>query len=292
MNSSIETTDIILNTINSIFEKLFSSIDNELYSILDDLIFISSDILYNDNFLNIIGKSPTNGILLVSNSLLIGFVLFYSIKYLISHLNYNKIESPSSFIFNIIIFGLIMNFSFDILKLILDLNSYISLSIRAIGEELFHISISFSELITNINKTLSINFTSFNIFSIDGLIKSTLSFSLLNLIFSYSLRYVLIEIFILISPFAFLSLSLSSTSFFFKVWIKNFFSLLLIQHIVSLTLVLIFSLNLNSNNLLNKFIYLGGLYSLIKANSFVREFIGGISTNVSTNVHNFTNFFH
>ena len=40
----------------------------------------------------------------------------------------------------------------------------------------------------------------------------------------------------------------------------------------------------SSGNLLVKFLYIGAIYALIKANSFVREFIGGISTNISHSV--------
>ena len=100
----------------------------------------------------------------------------------------------------------------------------------------------------------------------------------------------MIKIFVLLSPFAFLSLCLNSTSWFFKTWIKNLFSLLFIQIIVALVLLILFSLDFSSENLLNQFIYIGGIYALIKANSFVREFIGGVSTDISQSVHNFSNF--
>ncbi len=43
-------TQTILNTINYIFETLLSSIDNRLYGILDDLTFVSSDILHDNYF--------------------------------------------------------------------------------------------------------------------------------------------------------------------------------------------------------------------------------------------------
>ena len=43
----------------------------------------------------------------------------------------------------------------------------------------------------------------------------------------------------------------------------------------------------SSSEVFSKFIYIGGLYALIKANSFVREFIGGISTEFSQNVNKF-----
>ncbi|MFR6659844.1 MAG: hypothetical protein ACLURX_07530, partial [Clostridia bacterium] len=141
-------------------------------------------------------------------------------------------------------------------------------------------NISFSTLINTINSTIYIGGTSINIFSVNGLLKGTLTFTLLSLVFSYSFRYIMIKVFVLISPFAILSLCLDNTSWFFKAWIKNLFSLLLIQIIVSLILVILFSVNTSNNDLFSKFIYIGGIYALIKANSFVREFIGGISTNI------------
>lgn len=280
-------TQTIISTINTIFETLFSSIDNNLYSVLDEITFISSNILYDKNFENILGTNASNGILLISNSLLFGFLLYYASKYLLSHITYTPTENPSSFIFKLIIFGICMNFSFFIIEFILDLNSNISLAIRNLGKSLFSKNICFSELILKINSNIAIDTNSLNIFSVDGLIKSTLSLSLLNLVLSYSFRYVMVKVFILISPFAFLSLSLKSTSWFFKSWFRNLFSLLFIQIIVSIILLLLFSLDFSSNNLLSKFIYVGGMYALIKANSFVREFIGGVSTSISQSVQNF-----
>lgn len=289
MENTTDITQIIISTINAIFENLFSSIDNNLYCVLDDITFINSDILYDKNFENIFGTSSSNGILLIANSLLIAFILYYSIRYLIAHFTYSKTETPFSFIIKLILFGICMNFSFFILQLILELNSNISLAIRSIGESLFGKNICFSELINSINTNMSIDTNSLNIFSIDGLIKSTLTLSLLNLVFSYSLRYILIKVFVLLSPFAFLSLSMNSTSWFFKTWLQNLFSLLIIQIIVSIILLILFSMNYSSD-LLIKFIYVGGMYALIKANSFVREFIGGVSTTVSQSVQNFVGF--
>lgn len=287
MENNNEITQTIIHTINTLFETLFNSIDNNLYSVLDDITFITSDILKDRNFENIFGTSSSNGILLISNSLLIAFILYFSIRYLLAHLIYTKVDSPSSFVLKLIIFGISMNFSFFLVELFLDLNSNISLAIRNLGESLFNKNICFSELITTINTHISIDSSALNIFSIDGLIKSTLSLSLLNLVFSYSFRYVMVKVLILLSPFAFLCLTLDSTKIFFKIWLKNLFSLLFIQIIVSLVLVLLFSMDFSSTNLFSKFVYVGGIYALIKANSLVRDFIGGLSTDITQTVKNF-----
>ena len=286
-----DITQIIIDTINTILGNLFSSIDNNLYSLLDNIAFINSDILNDNNFENIFGTSTSNGILLIANSLLLGIIVYFAIKFLLSHFTYTQIEKPYNFLIKLIICGICMNCSYFLLSQFLDIFSNISVAIRNLGEDLFNKNICFSELILNINTNISMNNSSIDIFSLDGLIKGTISVSLLNIVFSYSFRYILIKIFILLSPFAILSNSLSSTSWFFKSWFKNLFSLLFIQIIISIILLILFSINYSSSNIFSKFIYIGGLYALIKSNSFVREFLGGVSTDISQNVNNFSNFF-
>ena len=82
MENNTDISQIILDTINKIFETLFSSIDNNLYNVLDNLTFINSDILNDKNFEIIFGTSASNGILLIANSFLLAFILYYSIRYL------------------------------------------------------------------------------------------------------------------------------------------------------------------------------------------------------------------
>jgi len=287
LENSTDITQVIINTINSIFETLFSSIDNNLYSVLDDITFINSDILYDKNFETLFGTSTSNGILLIANSFLLAFILYYAARYLMAHFTYTQTEAPLSFIIKLLLFGIAMNFSFFIVEFIIDLNSNVSLSIRNLGEFLFDKNICFSELISTINTNIAIDTNSLNIFSLDGLIKGTLTISLLNLVFSYSLRYILIKVFVLLSPFAFLSLTLDKTNWFFKSWFKNLFSLLFIQIIVSIVLLILFSMDYSTINLFSKFVYVGGIYALIRVNSLVREFIGGVSTEVSQSVKNF-----
>lgn len=287
MENNSNVTNTIIQTINTILENLFSSIDNNLYAILDDITFINSDIINDSYFEKILGTSTSNGILLIANSLLLGFVLYYSIKYLFSHFTFSQVESPTQFIFKCIIFCICINCSYFFIEQLLNIFSYLSLAIREIGEILFNKNICFAELILSINNFVSVNTTSLDIFSVDGIIKSTLTISLLNLVFTYSFRYIMIKIFILLTPFAFLSLLLQNTSWFFRAWIRNIFSLLFIQLIVSIVLVILFSMDYSSGNLITKFIYIGAIHSLIKANSFVQEFIGGVSTTFSQNVDNF-----
>ena len=285
--TSNNITQTIIDTINTIFNNLFSSINNNLYSILDNLLFINNDFISNSAFENLLGNSVSKSLLIISNSLLVGFAIYYCFKLLFSHFSYIEIEKPYQFIFKIILYGICMNSSYFICEKIIEINYLISGSICEIGNNLFNTEISFSNLLLKLDSIVSVGSSSFDIFSVDGIIKSFISIGLFNLIFSYSLRYILLKLFILISPFAFLTLINNSTSWFFKTWLRAFLSLLLLQSFVAIILLIIFSLNYDINNLFSKFLLIGGIYALTKANSYIRELLGGISTDISVNFSNF-----
>ena len=279
-NSNLTTS--IIETINSIFETLFSSIDTTIYSVLDELTFIDNNILNNSIFQKIFGSTGNNGLLVIANSLLVGFSLYYAIRLIYSYYMNLQIERPYQFIFKLLIFGIVMNCSYFICNQFIQINSFISDAIRTVGSNIFGHDISFSELINKLNY-LSIKENEFNIFSFDGLIKSFISISLFNLIFSYSLRYIMVKVFILITPFAILSLINESTSWFFKTWLRTVLSLLFQQSLVAIILLIIFSFNFSSNNIISQLMCIGGIYALVRANSYIRSLIGGISTDVSNN---------
>lgn len=284
MDSS-EISSIISNTINEMFYKIFSSIDNSLYAVLDDFTFINSDILNDTYFIDIFGISSKNGILLIANSLVLGYLIYYGFKLILAHLGVTQVERPGQFILKIIIYSICMNFSLFICDQIIYIISLISSSIRQVGENLFDTKICFSTIITELNSIISIN-ENLDIFSLDGIVKSLISVSLLNLVITYAVRYVLIKVFVLLSPFAILSLCNKSTSILFNSWIKSFLSLMFIQIFVAIILLLIFSLDISSDNIFSKFILIGAIFILIKANGYIKEMLGGISTDVNMGISN------
>ena len=290
LNSNINITEIILKTINSLLESLFSSIDNNVYNILDDIIFLDSDFLKDKTFESIFGTSVSNGILYIVNAFLFGFVLYYLFRLLLSHFTYLPIENPHQFIFKLLMVSICINSSFFICEQLLTFTSLFSSSIRELGELLFHKNICFSQLVKELNSTIYIENSSFNIFSFDGIIKSFISISLLNLVFSYSFRYILLKILLLFSPFAIATLLNNSTSWFFKTWFRSILSLLCTQILVAMALLIVLSTSYENNNIISKFIYIGSLYVLIRANSIIKELLGGLSTTISQSVNNFGAF--
>lgn len=270
---------------NTLFENLFSSIDNNIYSVLDDITFVNKDIL-NDNLMEkLLGINSYSGIILIANSLIFGFAIFYTIRYLSSIYSNSQVEKPYQFIFKLIIVSISVNSTYFICEQILELNFLISGSIRSIGENLLHMSISFEDLILKIN-SLFYSGTTLNVFSFDGMIKSFTSFGLLNLLFSYSLRYIMIKVFILITPLMLITMLNSNTSWIFKSWLKSVLSLLFVQSLISIILLIIFSTNFIENNIFSKLLYVGSIYALIKANAYTSHIFGGIVTDVNTNLSN------
>lgn len=276
----INIVSSLLESINSIFSSLISSINSNIYTVLDDLLFINSNIFSHSSLNKLLGSPGGSGIISVCNGLVTGFVLYYALTLLLSHLTFSEVQRPSSFVFKLLLCVLAINCCFEICYSAIFVTSCITNLIRKVGENLFSTQICFTTLIENLNSTLYTE-NSFNLFTFDGLIKAFISIGFVNLAISYSLRYVMVRVFILICPFAILSLSINKFSWIFKAWCKTFLSLLFLQILVALILLITFSLEYNPNDFFSQLLYIGSIYALIKANSFLREFMGGLTTDVN-----------
>ena len=266
--------ETITQTINNLFSNLFSSVDNSLYSVLDDLLFINCDILKNNNLNTFLGSSNSNGLIIICNSLLLGFTLYYLCTLLLSHFTFSQVQKPAQFIFKLLLSAIAINSSEFLIQFFINFVSNISLSIREIGEIILNENICLSSFVEKANSSIYIEDISFNMFSLNGLIKSFISIGLLNLSLSYSVRYIMIKVFVLLTPFALTSLLNLNTSWIFKSWFKILLSLLLLQILVPIILLVSFSLDFDSSNIFSKITYIGCIYSLIKCNTFIRDFMG------------------
>lgn len=262
---------IIQESLNAIFSRIFSSLDNSFYHILDNLAFINTDILDNTVIKAFLGTDIKSGTLAICNSLILGLLLYFSIRFLLSHLIYIKTESPKNFIFKAIIFGIIMNNSLWICEQIIFIIDFCSSYLLYTAETLLDKTISFSEFLNLLNRSLFWVPEATDLLSFSGIVKSFSSVGLINLVFTFSLRYILTLIFILISPFAFLSLMTDSTSWIFKSWFKAFISILFFQIIICLLLITAFTFGESSSSLLICILYIGIIQAFQKAGYFVKE---------------------
>lgn len=281
----MENINVISESINQILNQIISSIDNKIYPLLDDIIFIKQNIT-EDLYINkMLGEGQNKGILLIVNTIFVGILIYYAIDILIKTNIYENKNYIFKIIFRIFISIILVNNSLFICNIIIEFFSNIGLAIRNIGEQIFNKNICFTELINKINSVIYISEIENNIFSLEGILKSLTSISLINLMFSYSLRYIIIKVLIIISPFAFMGIAIEQFSWIYKKWIKTLVSAMSIQILVSIILLIIYSIDFNED-IFSKIIYIGGIYGLINANKFINEFIGGINMDVNTGIYN------
>lgn len=278
--TNLSTT--IANTINELIQNLFSSIDNNIYSYIDEIIFLTPSSISNNNFENLFTTS-SNSILVIANALILAYLLYYCVKLFLAYYSGTQVQRPYQFIFKLILCAIIMNSSYFICEQLINIIDLITQALQEIGSNFTSKTISFKTLVTELNSVISISGTSLDIFSLTGIIKSFCSIGLISLMFSYAIRLIMVKVFIILAPFAILSCSINSFNWFFKSWFRSFFSLLFMQFFITIILIVTLSLDFSSN-LISKFLYVGSIYALTKSNTYIRNLIGGISTEINTNL--------
>ncbi len=77
----------IISIINELCNNLFSSINKEVFNLLDKLVFIDKSILSTgENTNKLLSGSQGSGVLILANCLFTAFVLYYCIRLIISQL--------------------------------------------------------------------------------------------------------------------------------------------------------------------------------------------------------------
>lgn len=278
---------IIVDTINTLCQSLFSSIDNAIFPILDEIVFVSPDIIETNYLERILGTNTNTGLLVLANSLILAFILYYAVRRFISFYAGNEVESPYIFIIKSIFVTIFMNFSLSLCSLAVSFTFEITNFITSLGTNIFDKEISFSSLINILNSSFS---SEFNVFSLDGILTGMLSISSFSLIISFALRYIMIKVLVLSSPFAFLCLLNKTTVGFFRSWYRSLLSLLLIQVLIALILLLPYAIIKDSTSLIiNKLLIIGAINALLKSGQYVKEFMGGIGISTNFQGRNFRN---
>lgn len=284
--TNLSTT--IANTINELIQNLFSSIDNNIYSYIDEIIFLTPSSISNNNFEDLFTTS-SNSILVIANALILAYLLYYCVKLFLAYYSGTQVQRPYQFIFKLILCAIIMNSSYFICEQLINITDLITQALQEIGSDFTSKTISFKTLVTELNSVISISGTSLDIFSLTGIIKSFCSIGLISLMFSYAIRLIMVKVFIILAPFAILSCSINSFNWFFRSWFRSFFSLLFMQFFITIILIVTLSLDFSSN-LISKFLYVGSIYALTKSNTYIRNLIGGISTEINTNLSTLKSF--
>ena len=279
--SQTDIINIVTNVLNELFSNLLSSIDNTIYSLLDQITFLDSKDIIDSNIQSLFFSEKFN-LLILANILLTGIVLYHIGKIILSIYTNTQTEFPYLYVIKVVIYGICMNCSLYILEGIINLNYLISEYLLELGKYLFKVDISFTSFTNIINNSINID-SSINIFSLDGVIHSMLSFGFISILITYILRFILIKILILCSPFMFLCLCEENLSKYFFNWLKYFIIILLNQNIVIIALYTPYILDFK-NDMYSKFLIIGVIYTIHKINEYIKEFIGGFSISGNINL--------
>lgn len=283
--------EVVNNLISSLINSLLTSLDTNVFSVLDELAFIKSDSI-SDTYFNSFFTKQFN-IISLSEALLFGFLLYYSISYLFSFLTFSNFQKPLSFLTKLLFSAILIHFSLPICEEILDFFYLLSNILKHLGSFIFTHELSFSLLHDKIIDLFFSDLTlPFSLFSFDGVLKSFISFGFVNLLFTYSVRFIFIKLLVLISPIAFLTLCLDQSTWIFKIWLKNLISQLFTQLIICVILLIIFSLDGSQNPIVTKLLYVASLVCLIKASSFVKDFSSGFTSDISSSFSSIKNMFY
>lgn len=277
----MEINNAVLNTIQSMTNQIFTSIDNSLIGVLDKLVYIDESLL-RESLLFIFTKKIEITMRIMAESILFGYILYYLIRYLISRItSYNRddLENPGIFFIKVVFIGIAIFYSNNISKILVELNNNISIDF---GNNMFPAGKlpTFSSFLKTVNNTFLLDEESVNIFSIDGIFKGFVSFGTLNMTVTFALRYVLVKVLIIMAPIAFVTKVFTKTEKIFNMWFKTLISLLLVQHFITLILVLGGFLKANDYSTMNKIAYIGIIYALSKSFYLFEKIFGAIAPDV------------
>lgn len=150
--------------------NLISSINDNIYASLDKMVFISPEV--TNSLEHIIGTNSYSGIVLICNSLIYGFLLYYGISYLLSHLTFSQVEKPMQFVFKLLLCAFAINGSLAICSCLVTATSYISNLICELGNYYLGVDVSFSSLLNDILPKEYFATSAFSLFSFDRIFTS------------------------------------------------------------------------------------------------------------------------
>lgn len=264
----------ILNSINVIAEKLFKSVEGEVYDLLDKLFNIYPSILEEQPLKKLLKDDLNENVVLLLSSLVILFVIMYLITRMISMYNGSEQENIFRFMLRVGIAVIISTSSFYVIETVLTINSMFTDIILSIGEDITKEKICFvslREIISDLESFMSSDFL-----SLDGMIKGIVSFGATSLLLTLIIRYVTIIILIIIAPFAFMLSSSDATYSLFFSWCKTFLINLLMQHVIAVILIIPLALK-KTDETMYKVILTGSIYLLYKISNFSKELLSGWS---------------
>lgn len=269
-------TNSILGNINIIADKMLKSVETQVYPLLDQILDIKSDILNMEPISKIFNSSGANGIVIIANSFIIFFTIYYIYEQVIGLYNGSKVDNIFLFIIKMVVIIILVNNSYYICSQILDLFTTFSETFDIFIDNVIGKKANFDTLKSVIISTKSSFDNDF--LSMEGIISGIISFGSVSILINLSIRYITIIFLVIISPIAIVCMSSRLTKEFSKTWIKLLITNLFLQIIIKL-IILIPSSFENTGEYIHKVLLVGCVYLLYRVNVFSKELMGKFVSN-------------
>lgn len=280
--NGIENKEVVYDIIYGFYH----SINDSISQVLDRIVFINSSILKDGMIEKLFGSTNKFGTIQIANLFIYGILIYFAFTYLLSKITNEDKENISHFFYKLLFAAIVVGFSFEICKFIIDLNNSITEEILNFGRETLQMEINFENLFNKIKVIIGKN-TDKEAESINSILEAFTSFGLINLILVYSLRYVYVKILSVLLPFAIILKSNSKTEYISKAWLKSFIGLLLIQQLVAIVVLVALSIKFGRISIFSKIVSVGCVYALMQINELQRELIGGTSLYINNSFRNY-----
>lgn len=260
----------ILTNLNNIINKFCLSIKSEGYKIINNISDIDTNIFKVQPLKLLYSENNFKILLIIVNAIISAVVLYYAFKCILSLYSSASIQNIYLFIIKLILITIFSSNSFYLCKEIINFNYLISNFTEEFLEEISSEKIDYNFLEENISN-LDDFFKSIDKIGINGFNDLIISSYIIYLITFLSVRYVVVLLCIILSPFAIICLISVKTRVIFEYWIKVFVINLSIQTINKI--VIFIPIVSKSEKDIYFAILLGSICILYKINKLIGEII-------------------
>lgn len=263
----------IISLITILSDKLYKSVEGQIYDILDKIILIGPELLNTEPLNKIFFENECNFVILIANALVIFYATYYALNRIISMYNGSSVESVHKFIIKLVLIIILVNSSYYICEEILKFNEILNNVIDEALEEILDKKVNFKNLKEEV--VALDQYVKTDALSLEGIIKSLLSIFSISLLITFSIRYVTIVLLIILFPFAIICFTSNVTRGITKSFGKLFFVNIIMQLFIKL-IIAIPMLYSDKNSIMYKVILLGSLYLVYRISTFIKELLSQI----------------
>ena len=193
----------IINNFNDILNKFSFSLKKDGYKILDNISEIDINIFNREPIKTLCLDKNISVFILILNTLISAIILYYFFKCVLSLYSDTNISNIYYFVIKVILVAILSFNSIYICKEVININSLFSKTMGIFLEEVCENEINFDFLDDNIS-TLDGVFETTDKVGLNGLKDMVVCTYIISLIIFLSIRYVIILLCIILSPFAFI----------------------------------------------------------------------------------------